>query len=366
MDSAPTDKIKTARMMKSAQKNESAEYPLSIEINASERFIEEKLRRLLQCETAVDGGEDVLRLDGRRVDIGGRVANALATGKEVTHLFERGFSVHVAQGEAAHDWSITARASEDCVRLRFAARGDAQYRTDHSSMVDQDSSCTFIVQPASASLTGNYRRGVFYRYCSIDMSRTFLVERLGIAAELLPGSITSSWQRQEIAFGRIDLERHTLTLLQRLFAICSDDTWERIEAQAISLLVINQVFSAWRENRQSRAIFVRLKASERTALSRLREEAERRCPSPVSINDAEVICGFNRNKIHYGFKEMYGASLQQFCADLRMQRAVHLLQTTTLTISEVSEQVGFSEPTNFTAAFRRHFARLPSEMRKPG
>jgi AraC-like DNA-binding protein len=351
-------------MMNSAQENEVITYPLSVQIDVSDRYIEDKLRRVMMRETAVDGGEDVFQLDGRRLGHGDRIDNILATGREVTHLFERGFSMHVAMGEAAHDWSITASASEDCMRLRYAAQGDAQYTADRGSVVDEDSSCTFIVQPAGASLTGHYRRGVVYRYCSIDVSRTFLAERLGIAQDRLPAPVTSSWQRQEAAFGRIELERPTLGLLQRLFAICSDDTWARIEAQAIALLVINQVFSTWRDNRRSGAILVRLKTSERAALSRLRAEAEQRCPFPLSIQDAQAICGLNRNKIHYGFKEMYGTSLQRYCTDLRMQRAAHLLKSSALTIAEIGEQLGFSEPTNFTAAFRHHFGRLPSEMRK--
>lgn len=356
--------MKMSQMMNSSSENAAVDYPLSVQIDVNDRYIEDKLRRVMMRETAVDGGEDVFQLDGRRLGHRDRIDNILATGREVTHLFERGFSMHVAMGEAAHDWSITASASEDCMRLRYAAQGDAQYTADRASVVDEDSSCTFIVQPAGASLTGTYRRGVMYRYCSIDVSRTYLVERLGIEEDRLPAPVTSSWQRQEAAFGRIEVERSTLALLQRVFAICSDDTWARIEAQAIALLVINQLFPTWRDNRQSSAILVRLKPSERAALSRLRAEAEQRCPLPLSMQDAHAICGLNRNKIHYGFKEMYGVSLQKYCTDLRMRLAARLLQSSDLTIAEVGEQAGFSEPTNFTAAFRRHFGRLPSEMRK--
>lgn len=350
-------------MMKSAQVSDTPGYPCSISIDASDQYIGEKLDRLLKRETAVDGGVDMIRMNGRQLRPGDPIENVLATGGEVTHLIEPGFSIHLADGEAAHDWSITARASEDCVRLRFATSGDAQYRTALASVVDEDSSCTFIVQPAGASLTANYRRGVNYRYCSIDVSRAFLIDRLGMTAGQMPPPMTSSWQRQEVAFGRIALDRDPLALLQRLFALRSEEIWARIEAQAIGLLVITQLFSAWRDQRNPSAVLVRLKPNERAALARLRAEAERRCPLPIAISEAQSISGLNRNKIHYGFKEMFGLSLQRYCNDLRMRHAADLLRMSLLTISEIADKAGFSEPTNFTAAFRQHFGQLPSSFR---
>ena len=353
-------------MMKSAQENELFGYPQSVKIDASDAFIEDKLARLLSRSPSVNGGVDLLRMDGQSVSLGDRIPNVLASGCEITRLIEPGFSLHMADGEAAHDWSISARASQDCIRLRFAIRGEAQYRAINSSAVDEDSVCTFIVQPADTSLTASYRRGVGYRYSSLDMSRSFLIERLGVRDALLPSAVTSSWERHEIAFGRIELQRGTLPLLQRLFTIWSDDVWSTVQAQGIALIIVSQVFSAWLDQSQPSAVVVRLRPDERAALMHLREEAERRCPVPIPMSEAQKICSLNRNKIHYGFKEMYGMSLQRYCSDLRMRKAVFLLQSSSLTVAEIAEQVGFGEPTNFTAAFRQHFGQLPSDVRNIG
>lgn len=363
MAAARSIKMKPPPMMISAQESDPSHYPCSIGIDSTDAYIGEKLRRVLKRETAVDGSVDMLRLDGRLLSPEDPIKNVLETGGEVTHLIEPGFSIHLTDGKAAHDWSIVACASEDCIRLRFVVTGNAQYHTEQASLVDEESSCTFMVQPAGVSLTANYHRGVTYRNCSIAVSRPFLIRRLGMTACELPSQITSSWKRQEITFGRIALDRSALALFQRLFALRSDQTWARIEAQAIGLLVIAQLFSAWRDQHHPPAVLVRLKPSERAALVRLRAEAERRSPSPVSINDAQIISGLNRNKIHYGFKEMFGMSLQRYCKTLRMQKAAELLGTSDLTITEIAEIAGFSEPTNFTASFRQHFGQLPSTLR---
>lgn len=359
-----TDKMKMSQMMDSAQESHPHRFPLSIKIEASDQFIGDKLADLLARLPMMNGGVDALQMDGRSLSAVERIPNVLAEGGEITHLVDPGFSIHLADGKAMHDWSIRARASQDCVRLRFPIEGEAQYQAENGSVVDEKSACTFIVQPADASLTGIYRRGVAYRYCSLDMSRSFLVERLGICEELLPSLVTTSWERHEIAFGRIELKRETLLLLQRLFTLWSDDVWATIQAQGIGMMIISQIFSAWHDQRQIPGIVVRLRPSERLALARLRVEAERRCPLPVSVSEAQAISGLNRNKIHYGFKELYGSSLQRFCTDIRMRKAVDMLQNSSLAIAEVAEELGYSEPTNFTAAFSRYVGQLPSDFRK--
>lgn len=357
-------KMAASLMMKSSLENVLPFYPFSVAIQAQDRFIEDKLAQIFPRQPAVNGGADMLRLDGEQVTLDGPILNLFASGDDVTHLIEAGFSIHVADGLAAHDWSVSAHAAEDCVRLRFVMTGDAQYRGGRASMVAEDSSCAIMIQPAGAVLTGHFRRNQTYRHCSVDVSRSFLITRLGVPAERLPSSMTTSWERREIAFGRIALERSTRALFRQLFTLRADDAWTRIEAQAIALQIIARLLSTWRDQPKNSAILVRLRPSERAALIKLRGEIDQDATQVISIAEAQRRCGLNRNKIHYGFKEMFGTSLHRYCTDLRLQRAADLLRTTDLTIAEVAEQIGFSEATNFTAAFRQRFGCLPSADRK--
>jgi AraC-like DNA-binding protein len=47
-----------------------------------------------------------------------------------------------------------------------------------------------------------------------------------------------------------------------------------------------------------------------------------------------------------------------------MRLALKLLERTQLPISEIAERAGYGEPTNFTAAFKKHVATLPRDVRK--
>ena len=49
--------------------------------------------------------------------------------------------------------------------------------------------------------------------------------------------------------------------------------------------------------------------------------------------------------------------------DLRMARAADLIEQGGLTVTEVSEKVGYTSPNYFSKVFRRHFGCAPSEYR---
>jgi AraC-like DNA-binding protein len=68
-------------------------------------------------------------------------------------------------------------------------------------------------------------------------------------------------------------------------------------------------------------------------------------------------------KLHFGFKQQFGVSIHEYQTEQRMQAPLMLLQTTDLPIAQIAERSGYGEPTNFTAAFRKHFDLLPREVR---
>jgi AraC-like DNA-binding protein len=74
----------------------------------------------------------------------------------------------------------------------------------------------------------------------------------------------------------------------------------------------------------------------------------------------------NRNKVHFGFKQQFGLSIHGNQTELRMQAALTLLQTMDLSIGDIAERIGYGEPTNFTAAFKKHFGSLPRDARASG
>lgn len=74
--------------------------------------------------------------------------------------------------------------------------------------------------------------------------------------------------------------------------------------------------------------------------------------------------GISRSQLHRKLKQVTGKSANQYIREYRLTRAMHLLQTEDMPVSEVSEAVGFGSPSYFSACFADHFGYPPGEVRK--
>lgn len=64
------------------------------------------------------------------------------------------------------------------------------------------------------------------------------------------------------------------------------------------------------------------------------------------------------------FSKHLSTSPKQYIIDLRLQKATQLLREGTLTITDISETCGFSNPYHFCRIFKEHLGITPSEYRK--
>lgn len=72
--------------------------------------------------------------------------------------------------------------------------------------------------------------------------------------------------------------------------------------------------------------------------------------------------GLSRAQLHRRMKELTGISVGSFIRNLRMKQASKLLNKGDVNISQVAYSVGYSSPTVFSTAFKRHFGMTPKEF----
>lgn len=72
--------------------------------------------------------------------------------------------------------------------------------------------------------------------------------------------------------------------------------------------------------------------------------------------------GMSQMQMYRKLKALTGKTPSQFIRSFRLQRALELLQNSTLSVSEIAYDVGFSDPSYFSRVFQKEFGRNPSSF----
>jgi AraC-like DNA-binding protein len=85
--------------------------------------------------------------------------------------------------------------------------------------------------------------------------------------------------------------------------------------------------------------------------------------TPCSLIELAKRTGLNDFKLKKGFKAIFGNTVFGYLFQLRMDTAYNLLRNNK-SVSEVAEIIGYKNPHHFTAAFKKQYNMLPSQVNK--
>lgn len=83
----------------------------------------------------------------------------------------------------------------------------------------------------------------------------------------------------------------------------------------------------------------------------------------ISVIDIAEKVGITRSHLNHSFQKELNVSVQKFLIDFRMHKAANLLINTTLTVKEISSQVGYQDQLVFSKAFKKKFGMSPKNYR---
>ena len=82
------------------------------------------------------------------------------------------------------------------------------------------------------------------------------------------------------------------------------------------------------------------------------------------VNRLSEMMGMSRSQLYRKIKSLTGKSVSTFIRKYRLEKGKELLRNTSLNISEVSYQIGYSDPSYFSRAFMSEYGALPKSFRK--
>jgi AraC-like DNA-binding protein len=83
----------------------------------------------------------------------------------------------------------------------------------------------------------------------------------------------------------------------------------------------------------------------------------------ITINDLSQQIQLNRTKLQYGFKQLFGVSIDDYRILLRMEKAKELLEQTEKSVKEISILVGYKSMGSFSTMFKKIYSKSPTEWR---
>jgi AraC-like DNA-binding protein len=134
-----------------------------------------------------------------------------------------------------------------------------------------------------------------------------------------------------------------------------------VEARSIELLclALNEIMYSQRLEGQ-----LRLTRAEENALGQARKVLLQQYRNPPTVAELSRQAGINRNKLFYGFKNLYSMTISEFIQEQRLEEGKRLLQQTDLSVLEIANRVGFKHQCNFSTAMKRVFDMTPSQLRE--
>ncbi|UQZ82248.1 Regulatory protein PchR [Paenibacillus konkukensis] len=104
-----------------------------------------------------------------------------------------------------------------------------------------------------------------------------------------------------------------------------------------------------------------LKKEDLEKLKQVELLVERHYEQPPTIRELARQVGMNEFKLKKAFREWSGMTIFELVRQKRMEKALWYLEVEQLNIGETAVSVGYSNASNFTANFRKHYGCNPSD-----
>ena len=237
------------------------------------------------------------------------------------------------------------------IRLMFCLGDGVEWKTGKENLrLDHGEACFTVYEGEKETLC--YNSDARYSFCSVtlspekasDLLRPYVAEPLALFSALDERRfvITPDIYRSLGCFRDLETVGNGFRMMQ---------TEARMqELMSISIETASGGFSPPRIHRDD---------------SELVRQIKRRIDlAPASVPEISILAkeyGISVSKLSRSFKLQYGTPLHAYVIECRLCESARLLAQQNLTVGEVAALVGYSKPSQFSAAFKRRFGVSPKD-----
>lgn len=177
---------------------------------------------------------------------------------------------------------------------------------------------------------------------------------LGINSQLYISSLLNS-TKQRYIIHNLDTEKYKNDILE-ILSLKNNDFINFLDGNSILFKIISSLFKDLNLNNKN--------IKEFSIIEDIKFYFDNMYFENLKIKDVAKKFGIHPNYLTRGFSEKYKISPKQYLQDLKIKKACYLLETTDLTITTISNSLGFEDSLSFSKIFKKVTSISPNKYRK--
>ena len=136
----------------------------------------------------------------------------------------------------------------------------------------------------------------------------------------------------------------------------------RIHAEISSLLI--EIIRLWQEDGLSMQELFTVRTETEATIHNITEYIDRYANETLKVKDLADMCHMSYSHFAKCFKEMYGRSCKDYLELIKIEKGEELLLFTDSSLSQISQELGFSDCSHFIRTFRKWKKETPGQFRQ--
>jgi AraC-like DNA-binding protein len=202
--------------------------------------------------------------------------------------------------------------------------------------------------------------GKVFSFVAVTMSSSWVREHLLVSEDEYATKLFNVYN----TFGIFAAMNEKMTALaQKMCAMPMKSRIERIELESYVLSFLSLSYRQF-ATRRYQGVIDRMNPQDVSSLFLARQLLLKDLSNPPEISELAQSIAFSESKLKRLFKQVFGSSVYQYYLNQRMEKAYDLLSDDEHTIAQVSDILGYTNPSQFTKMFKSYHNCLPTEMRR--
>lgn len=198
------------------------------------------------------------------------------------------------------------------------------------------------------------------QYIRIFFSKDWLANYIGLSEKI------SEFEKyipvKSDAAEKEKLDEEYQQIINEILAVNNDELLQNIYYNNRILLLIEKFFTKMHDEMLSPKGKYTLAADDVLKLKEIETILNSFSKTPPDIERLAKKASMSKIKLAQVFKQVYGLSIYNYYQNQRMQKAHELLSTNKFSIKEVSEELGYTNLSNFIVAFTKQFNISPKSL----